>query len=235
VSAANPEPSPDRFRRICTGMAHAPGERFEFSYLELPMQFLGTRLNRLAYDDGRRLPVSRMIGNAIGNTRPLLPLPQLFRVPIRLMMVALALAVVGLFATEARAEDDAVHFGDPIQVAQGESVHNAVCFFCSVRVDGEATENVVSFFGDVRVRGDVRGNVVNFFGDVRLDEDAAVGGDTVEMFGRVSRAGSASIGGQRVVMPAWIFWVPFLLLCLGIAFIKQEIRMARRQRFIRGY
>ena len=176
------------------------------------------------------------------------------RIAFRWLSVTAVLSLLAILAVPAHAASDEVQFGNAIKVAKGQSIHDAVCFFCSVLVDGEVRGNVVSFFGDVRVNGSadhdvvnffgsvavgdgatIGHDVVNFFGGVSLGEDASVGKDAVVIFGRLHQADSANIGGNRVVRPGWIFWLPLLLVCLGVSFVGQEVRMARRRMMLGGY
>jgi len=149
------------------------------------------------------------------------------------LLVALALA-----ATPARADRDAVQFGSRIVVPAGESVHDAVCFFCSVEAQGPIDHDVVVFFGNVRVDYDgmIGHDVVDFFGRVQLGENASVGNDVVAMFGSVRLADSASINGNRVFQPAWLLWVPLMLLGGIVALIVSAFRSyRRRQYYAAGY
>jgi len=157
-------------------------------------------------------------------------------------------------ASPAHAAQDAVHFGEAIQVAPGDTVHDAVCFFCSVHIKGAVKGDVVVFFGDVEIDGSARQDVVsffgqvkaadearigrdlvNFFGGVRLGKHAAVGQDAVVMFGSLRADDSATIGGSRVVESGLVFSVPFLLIAAGVWFLIQETRWRRRRRLLRGY
>jgi hypothetical protein len=189
--------------------------------------------------------VSRVPGRAFPSLFPSI------RIPFRWLSLA---AVLIMLAAPAWAANDEVQFGSSIKVPKGQSIHDAVCFFCSVQVDGELTGDIVSFFGDVRVNGtanhdvvnffgtvtvadgaSIRHDVVNFFGGLRLGDDASVGKDAVVMFGQLRQADSANIGGNRVVRPGWIFWMPLLLVSLGVSFVVQEARMARRRMILGGY
>jgi hypothetical protein len=176
--------------------------------------------------------------------------------PFRLRVLGIAAAVMlaAMLAKPALATEDVVHFGNTIDVGKDASVHDAVCFFCSVdvqgtvkgdivvffgsaRIDGRANHDVVVFFGDVKAGDDssIGQDLVNFFGGVRLGENVTVGKDTVVMFGDLRAANTASIGGDRVVQPGWIFWVPFLLIFGGISFVVHEFRIQRQRRMLRGY
>ena len=81
------------------------------------------------------------------------------------LMCGLALLVLAA-GVPARAAKDVVHFGSSIDVGPGESIHDAVCFFCSVNVKGTVRGDMVVFFGDVRIDGHAEHDVVNFFGNV---------------------------------------------------------------------
>ena len=170
------------------------------------------------------------------------------------LAAALLVLLAAMLATPARASQDIVQFGNTIDVAPNETIHDAVCFFCSVDVKGTVNGDIVVFFGSVRVEGQANHDVVNFFGDVkandntsighdlvnffggvRLGEHVSVGEDTVVMFGSLRAADSASVGGSRVVEPGWLFWGPFAAIVLGIYVVVYELRNARRRRMLRGY
>jgi len=164
----------------------------------------------------------------------------------------LSLLALGL-ATPARASQDIVQFGNSIHVDQGSSIHDAVCFFCSVKVDGtvngdmvvffgsvevngHANHDVVTFFGPVRVADDasISHDLVNFFGGVHLGENSSVGQDTVVIFGSLYMAPSASIGGNRVVQPGWLFFIPLLLIIGLVRLIVRALRYPRPY-YMRSY
>lgn len=174
------------------------------------------------------------------------------RICVRLLLVALAL----LFsANPARADHDRVQFGENIVVAPGDSIHDAVCFFCSVDAQGTVEHDVVVFFGNVHIAGHSNHDVVNFFGNVRLDdhgviahdvvnffgsvrlgEDATIGNDLVAMFGDIHAADSAHIEGNRVSQPIWLLLIPFLIIGGIITLIVSAVRNFRhRQLIAAGY
>jgi hypothetical protein len=161
--------------------------------------------------------------------------------------------LTSIAATPARAAQDIVELGSDIDVPAADTIHDAVCFFCSVNVKGTVDGDIVVFFGNVRIEGRANhdivnffGNVtagndtaighdlVNFFGGVRLGENVTVGQDTVVMFGSLRKADSTSFGGSRVVEPGWLFWGPVIVLVLGIYFIIHEFRGYRSRRML-GY
>ena len=171
----------------------------------------------------------------------------------RLLAVCLLGAVFAAAATPAHADRDAVQFFSDIRVAPGTTVHDAVCFFCSVKVEGEVRGNMVVFFGNVHLAGkadndvvnffgkvtaednsSIENNLVSFFGGIHLGENVIVGHDMVAMFGGVHAPGSVSVGNNRVVQPAWIFFGPLGFLIIIVIVIAREIRTQRRNQRLRG-
>jgi hypothetical protein len=172
---------------------------------------------------------------------------------LRWMLSGLALVLLAA-ALPAWAARDVVHFGSSIDVAKGETIHDGVCFFCSVNLKGTVRGDLVVFFGDVRIDGSADHDVVsffghvkaadatsighdlvNFFGGVDLGRNATVGQDAVVLFGQMRAADSASVGGDRVQEAAWVFWIPFLLIAGGVFFAARELRWMRRRRLLRGF
>jgi len=173
---------------------------------------------------------------------------------VRLFGLMVLVALAGVVATPARAAEDMVQFGSTINVPKDASIHDAVCFFCSVnvhgtvkgdtvvffgsvRVDGQMNHDVVVFFGDVDVadNASIAHDVVNFFGGVQLGENVTIGQDMVVMFGSLQTAESANVGGNRVVQPGVVFWGPLLVIVIGVYFLVHEVRGRRRVRMLRGY
>jgi len=164
------------------------------------------------------------------------------------------LAVFALAAVPARANNDAVQFGSDIYVAPGSSIHDAVCFFCSVNAQGSVDHDIVVFFGNVHIAGRSNHDVVNFFGNVRVDNDGiiahdlvsffggvrlgdsvSVGNDMVVMFGSVRASNSAIIAGNRVFQPVWVLLIPFLILGGIIYAIVIGVRSFRSRRLYAAY
>jgi hypothetical protein len=170
---------------------------------------------------------------------------------------SLLLAAFALAAAPAHADRDAVQFGGNIEVPEGSSVHDAVCFFCSVNVHGIADHDIVVFFGNVHIAAHANANhdVVNFFGNVRADNDASiahdlvsffgsvrlgenvsVGNDMVVMIGSIHTSDSVSIHGNRVYQPGWVIFIPLIFLGGLITLIVSLVRSHRRQQmFAAGY
>lgn len=171
-----------------------------------------------------------------------------------MLVPCLLAAAFAAAALPARADNDAVHFGSEIYVAPDATVHDAVCFFCSVNVEGKVNGDVVVFFGTVHIAGSADRDVVNFFGGVQADDGASIGRDMVSFFGVVRlgenvsighdmvaflgsfhAADSTSVGNDRVVTPVWFVDFPLLLMLLVLILIVREYRSWRRRQFFRNY
>lgn len=172
----------------------------------------------------------------------------------RLFSAVLLASALVFAATPAYANKDAVQFGSNIVVPEGQSVHDAVCFFCSVNAKGtidhdvvvffgnvhiaqQSSHDVVVFFGSIRVEDDasIGHDAVNFFGTVHLGENATVGNDLVVMFGGLHAADSANVVGNRIAQPFWVFWTPLIVLGLIITLIVHEVRSRRRRDYLAAY
>ena len=172
----------------------------------------------------------------------------------RLLSLLLLGGGLATASVPARADQDAVQFFSNINVSQGSTVHDAVCFFCSVNLEGKATGDVVVFFGNTHVSSESQHDVVNFFGNVtaddnanignnvvsifgnvRLGENVHVGEDLVSMFGVLHTGQGVSVDGDRVVQPAIVFFGPFIFLVAVIILVVREYRAYRRRLFLRGY
>jgi hypothetical protein len=170
------------------------------------------------------------------------------------LVLCLLAAAFAAASVPAYADHDAVQFGSNIYVGANESVHDAVCFFCSVRVDGRVTGDIVVFFGNIHLNGDAQHDVVNFFGKVtaennstiekdlvsffgavRLGENVTVGKDMVAMFGTLRAPSSTRVGNDRVVQPVWLFFAPLLFIGLVVFLLIREYRAYHRRLLLRGY
>ena len=173
---------------------------------------------------------------------------------LRHIICALLFAALAFAATPAHADRDTVQFGTDIVIPEGSSVHDAVCFFCSVFAKGDIDHDVVVFFGNIHIAHHANHDVVNFFGNVRVDDDgsiehdlvsffgvvrlgenATVGNDVVSMFGALHASDSASIHGNRVAQPAWVLLVPLMIFGGIIALIVSQVRNYRRRQIYATY
>lgn len=99
------------------------------------------------------------------------------------------------------AADDRVQVGQDIVVGQQETLTDAVCIGCSIRVQGSVTADAVAIGGNLEISGTVRGDAVALGGNVTLGPKADVGGDAVALGGRLDRDPQARIGGEAVATP----------------------------------
>jgi hypothetical protein len=169
-------------------------------------------------------------------------------------ILAVTLLCAAFACVPAHAEEDAVQFFSNIHVEPDATVHDAVCFFCSVDLEGKATGDVVVFFGNTHITSDAQHDVVNFFGSVtaddnanighdlvsifgsiRLGENVRVGEDLVAMFGSLRAADSVSVEGSRVVEPAILFFGPLIFFVVVFILIVREFRAYRRRVWMRAY
>jgi hypothetical protein len=175
----------------------------------------------------------------------------MIRRPLAVIFACLFFAFAPSFT---HAEQDQVQFFSNIHVGPDETVHDAVCFFCSVDLEGKATGDVVVFFGNTHIAKDAQHDVVNFFGSVTADENATIDNDLVSMFGNIRLGENVHIGqdlvamfgslhtgdgvsveGDRVVQPAIFFFGPFIILVVVLVLVVREYRAYRRRLFLRGY
>jgi hypothetical protein len=171
-----------------------------------------------------------------------------------ILAICLLGAVFAAAATPAYADRDAVHFFSDIKVAPDATVHDAVCFFCSVHDEGEVQGNLVVFFGGIHIAGkadhdvvnffgeihaednaEIGNNLVSFFGAIRLGQNVDVGHDMVSMFGFTHVPESVHVGQNRVTMPFMIVIAPLILVGLIVIFVVYQVRAHRRRQFFGAY
>ncbi len=151
-------------------------------------------------------------------------LPAVWFHPVfRLAMLA---TLVCLFApSAARAQGrDFVQFGNDIVVRNGEEVHDAVCFLCSIEIDGTVNGDTVAFLGNIHVRGHAQRDAVVFLGNVTLGENASIEHDVVVFAGNLRLGPGASVGNDRVVFPFVLLLMPFLLVAAFVGLIVWAVR-----------
>ncbi len=169
-------------------------------------------------------------------------------------ILAVALFCAAFTSTQARAERDEVQFFSNIHVASGETIHDAVCFFCSVEDEGKVTGDIVVFFGSVHIASSaghdvvsmfggvsaddnaiIEHDLVSIFGGIRLGDNVRVGNDMVAMFGSLDGGENVTVEHDRVVQPAILFYGPFIFLVVVLILIIREFRAWRRRQFLRHY
>jgi hypothetical protein len=172
----------------------------------------------------------------------------------RTLVSCLMAAALAVAAVPAHANQDAVSFGSNIHIPPGATVHDAVCFFCSVEVEGTVNHDIVVFFGSVHIAGSAEHDVVNFFGSVDADDNTAVGNDLVSLFGvvqlgenvsvgkdmvalfgAVDQANTVSVGNDRVIEPGWILLFPLTVVGFIVFAIVRGFREWRFRRCYPGY
>jgi len=118
---------------------------------------------------------------------------------------------------------DRTQFGRNITIGPDESVSQATCFGCSIRVQGHVSGDVTTFGGSVLLenQAEVGGDATTFAGDVRLDKEATVRGDVTVFGGRLRRDSQSSVGGDVTNMsgPGWIVLIFVLPLVVVGAFL----------------
>ena len=147
-----------------------------------------------------------------------------------------------------------MRFFSNIDITADTPVQDAVCFFCSVRIQGKVDGDIVVLFGSVSLDGiaqhdvvtvfgnvtaadnsRISGDLVSIFGNASLGENVTVDQDVVSVFGNVRAPFSVKIHGDRVGVPPIVFWGPFLLIVGVVWLIVHELRTRRRLRAMAGY
>ncbi|RSL17800.1 hypothetical protein EDE15_3349 [Edaphobacter aggregans] len=152
-------------------------------------------------------------------------------------MQRLLLAVLLLIATIpafAKGDNDRVSVGSDITVAEGETVGDIVCAFCSVRIHGDVSGDVVALLGSVTVDAgrSIHGDTAIMGGDLNLGEGSSIGGDVSIMAGDANLASGSTIRGSQSIFPGR-FWLllPLLPLLIPIGIIWLIVYLVRRRRY----
>ena len=172
----------------------------------------------------------------------------------RAFLFSFLAAALALAATPARADQDAVHFFNDINVTAGNSVHDAVCILCSVHVDGEVKGDLVAILGSIQVNGhadrdavsilggitvgdnaSIDRDTVSILGPVRLGEHATIGRDMVTIMGSYHAAPSAGVGRENVIQPGIYLPLPGLVLIFILILIVREHRAHRRRQLLQDW
>jgi hypothetical protein len=150
------------------------------------------------------------------------------------VLLPLLLLPANAFARNHHGSNDRASFGSDITVAEGETVSDVACSFCSVHVHGNVNGDVAVFFGTVTVDADhkIGGDVAIFGGDLNLGEESSVGGDVAILGGNAHLHETAIIHGSRSIMPG-TFWLllPFIPFLVLIGIIWLIVYMVRRNRY----
>jgi len=153
---------------------------------------------------------------------------------MRRLFFAASLLLVSSLPALAKSSDDRVTFGSDVTVAEGESVGDIACVFCTIRVHGDVKGDIAVMFGTISVDAgrNVGGDVAALGADLNLGVDATVGGDVALAGGDANLANGASIHGSRMVLPnrLWVL-LPFAPLLILIGLIWLIIYIVRRNRY----
>lgn len=147
-----------------------------------------------------------------------------------LRRVSAVCAFLLLCASAAFAQSrDEVRFGQDVTVPGEQTVHNIVCFLCSVHVDGAVHGDIVVFAGNVYLNGAAHGDVVDFGGHVTLTSNAGVGRGVVVFGGRLNQDPGSTIGRDTVVFPPVIFLPIILVIAAMVAAVVFVLRYLFRR------
>lgn len=102
------------------------------------------------------------------------------------------------FLVTATRGDDRVQFGRPLIIQADETVTDAVCIGCSIRVDGSVIGDAIAIGGDIVVNGTIDGDAVALGGTIRLASGARISADAVALGGTIEREQGGVIGGEPI-------------------------------------
>jgi hypothetical protein len=118
----------------------------------------------------------------------------------RIRVLGLLLSVLFTSAVaHAQHHGSRTYFHQDIFVGQGQQIHNATCFFCSVQVEGDVTGRVFVLFGNINVSGRVDGPSTVIGGNAVIDSQAHIGGNALVVIGNAVYEAEDSIAGN-----AWV-------------------------------
>lgn len=159
------------------------------------------------------------------------------RLPRSLFLSAVLIASLALAGLARRdhhsSGNDRASFGSDITVAEGETVGDVACAFCSVHLHGDVTGDVAVAFGSVTVDPGrtIAGDTAVLEGDLNLGEGAAVNGDLAILAGTDRLAEGAVVHGSRAVVPqplgTLILLSPLLFLIAILWLIVYFVRRGR--------
>jgi hypothetical protein len=153
---------------------------------------------------------------------------------MRRLLLATLLFLPAAVPALASSAQDRVGVGTDITIADGETVGDIACAFCTVRVHGEVRGDIATFFGTVMVDSgrNISGDVASLGGDLVLGQDASVGGDVAIAAGEVKLASGAAIRGEQTILPGrlWLL-IPFAPLLIVAGVIWLIVYIVRRNRY----
>jgi len=130
-------------------------------------------------------------------------------------------AQVAAARTPAPAPEDRVQYFRDVTVAPGETVGDAICFFCAIEARGAVTGDAVAIWGGIDIAGRVDGDAVAVGGGIRLHGGSSLAGEAVTVGGPLEVAPGVkapdSTDVRYVAMPGQrrIYWASALVWVLG--------------------
>ncbi len=130
--------------------------------------------------------------------------------------------------------NDRVAIFSPIDIAEGDTVGDVACAFCSVNIHGDVHGDIAVIFGTVTADPNrtISGDVAILFGRLFLNDNGHIGGDLATALSTVEIAPSATISGDRAIMKSSLgltVLVGPILIIAGI--IGLIIFLVRRNRY----
>ncbi len=166
----------------------------------------------------------------------------------RARFLALLILFCPLTQAQAKDSDDRTQFAREMVIGPGETVGDALCFFCPIHVRGVVNVDAVAIGGSIEVEGNVEGDAVAAGGGIRLGPGARVKGDAVAAGGQLERDPKSSIDGDAI-SNRWCYLpgqrhptLPGLLVLLAVnvgavlvaALIVRERRLLNMARTLRA-
>lgn len=154
--------------------------------------------------------------------------------------ILLSAALVLLLTPSAFAKrhngNDRASFGSDITVAEGQTVGDVACAFCSVHLHGDVTGDVAVAFGSITVDPGrtVSGDTAVLQGNVNLGEGSTIHGDVAILGGEARLRDGSTIQGSQSIVPqpfgTLILLAP-LLIFIGIIWLIVHLVRRNRYRF----
>lgn len=122
---------------------------------------------------------------------------------ILLAAVLIVLFTHSAFAKGRHGDNDRASFGSDITIAEGETVGDVACAFCSVHLHGDVTGDVAVAFGSVTVDSGrtISGDTAIMAGNLNLGEGSTVNGDLAILAGDARLGEGAAIHGSQSIIP----------------------------------
>jgi hypothetical protein len=150
------------------------------------------------------------------------------------LLLAVVLVIALLRSSNHGGGNDRVAIFSPIDIAEGDTVGDVACAFCSVNIHGDVHGDIAVIFGTVTADPNrtISGDVAILFGRLFLGDNDHIGGDLAAALTTTEIPSSATVSGDRSVMKSGfglaVLAGPVLILA-GI--IGLVIFLVRRNRY----